>query len=93
MSEPVSEEVSKGVNKEVETEEYCKFLLQSEEKIRSFFLRLLHESIKLYGDIAPKIKEKDDWYGKDDLLALITKLNELSSCREAMMGASYSFEY
>jgi hypothetical protein len=76
-----------------ETEEYCRFLLNSEIKIRAFFLRLLHESIKLYDDIAPKIKEKDHWYGKDDLWSLIIKITELSSCREAMMGDFYNFDY
>lgn len=77
---------------EVETEEYCRFLLSSEIKIRAFFSRLLHESIKLYDDIAPKIKEKDQWYGKDVLWSLIIKLNELTSCREAMMGDFYIFD-
>lgn len=85
--------MSEMKNEEVETEEYCSFLLSSEIKIRAFFSRLLHESIKLYDDIAPKIKEKDQWYGKDDLWGLIAKLNELSSCRESMMGSEYMFEH
>ena len=84
--------MSEMKSEEVETEEYCRFLLNSEIKIRAFFSRLLHESIKLYSDIAPKIKEKDQWYGKDDLWSLIIKINELNSCREAMMGDFYNFD-
>lgn len=85
--------MSEMESEEVKTEEYCQFLLNSEEKIRAFFSRILHESIKLYGDIGPKVKEKDRWYGKDDLWSLIAKLNELSSCRESMMGSEYMFEH
>lgn len=74
-------------------EEYATFLIRSEGKIRAFFLRLLYESIKLYGDIAPKTKEGDGWYGIDDLWDLITKINALSSCREEMMGSAYYFDH
>ena len=74
-------------------DEYTIFLLKSEKRIRAFLLRLLHESVKLYGNITPKIKEKDRWYGIDDLLELIAKINELSSCREVMMGEVYFFDH
>lgn len=85
--------MSKMKSEEQSKEEYATFLLKSEERIRAFFLRLLHESVKLYGDIAPKIKEKDRWYGKDDLWKLITMVNTLSSCRESMMGSEYYFDH
>ena len=79
MSEIVSKKLKKDEANGLR-EEYCKFLFDGEEKIESFFNRVLHESIKLYGNIAPKIKKEDGIiYGIDDLWVLINNLNEIIS--------------
>lgn len=80
-------------SEEQREEEYTIVLFKSEERIRAFFLRLLHESIKLYNDIAPKIKERDKYYGKTDLWKFIMMISDLSSCRDSMMGSEYYFDH
>ena len=78
-------------NKEVSLsrEKYCKLLFENEGKIESFFNTILHESIKLYDDIAPKIEKEDGSYGVDDLWGLITNLNEIISNKEKSKGDFY----